>query len=127
MSSHEIKKEIIKKYGSIRRFCNITGLGYWSFVSITRGDSVSEKNLSKIKKLISDNPDKKLANELTPKIRGLIKSNIYSNYKNVKAFCIETGIGDSTVSLVINGVTIKITPSVEKICKTLKIDLNERS
>lgn len=127
MAVHEIKKQITKKYRNIRRFCEITGLGYYSFQSMTRGDSVSEKNINKLEQLMEENPNRMLANELTPKTRRLIKSNIYSKYKNVTAFCIKTGISDSTVSMVISGATIKITPLVEKICNTLKINIDERS
>lgn len=126
MEIEALKAQIVEKFGSVNRFCNLSGTNYQTLSNLFRQQDspfrqiklkelASKVKRTKVKKIIGID----ITDELIEKIRVAI----VSQYKTYQAFCIQHSISDTWLSALLNGKHKLVSKRVKNLCVILKIKI----
>ena len=101
MQSNNLKDAIIEKYGSVKRFSEISGMSYSMVYNCIIGKN--KIPITEIEKLIDINLEKMRDVEVTSELIKNVRQFIYKNYKTNSEFCIIHKIPYTWLSLFLNG------------------------
>lgn len=129
MDEQELKGLIKVKFKNMQRFCKIAGLTYHKLHNMFRERDSKKRaeNIKKIESMYFSLNDERMENEISSNKRALIRTRIYSKYKNITEFCKVAGVSNTVVSNLLSGNTLRETENTRKICSILNISLNERN
>lgn len=124
MNIESVKAKIIKKFGSVTRFCSIAGINYQNVNNIFRRSESEFKqiDLALLAKLVKETKDKALGDlEITQELIDQIKTEIRKDGQTYLQFCQAHGFTNTWLSSLINGKHKLISLKVKKVCTILKI------
>lgn len=140
MTTKQIRRMIVSKFGTITMFTHLAGMEYQNFMNFLRSaENIEEKveqgkeELKQLKESLRKtaviinriNVEPEDQNLLTAQHRAAIRQAIRKNYNTVKEFCEENKeFNDSSVNTIIGGGTKKLTPLAVKIMERLSIDIS---
>lgn len=138
MTTKQIRRMIVSKFGTITMFTHLAGMDYQNFMNFLRSaENIEEKvqqgreELKQLKESLRKTAviinrlkiEPEDQNLLTPQHRAAIRQEIRKKYNTVKEFCEHEEFNDSSVNTIISGGTKKITPLAVKIMERLSIDI----
>jgi hypothetical protein len=125
MTVETVKTRIITKFGSLNKFCNVTGLNLANLSNLFRRKDSKQKQ-QELKDLLA------LANkadvtqteyEITPEVIEKIRVAIVTKYKTYQAFCNQHGFSNTWLSALLNGKHKLVSYRVKELLTILKIEL----
>jgi hypothetical protein len=121
MNAQELKQTIIAKYGSMTRFCRLTGLQSSDMYTRINHANVSREYLEEVFQLVQDTEaTEKPDTEITDEQRREMRSLIYQKYHNITAFCeAHPQFTQSWISILLNGKIKRKTRKVKKLISLL--------
>ncbi len=123
-----LKARIVKKFGSVNRFCNISGTNYQTLQNLFRQSDSKFKQI-KLKELSGQVTRVKVAplegvditNELLEKIRVAI----VTKYKTYQEFCVVNHVSNTWLSALLNGKHRLVSNRVKSLCDILSIEIKQ--
>ena len=127
----EVRKEalrqiVIKKFGSMHRFCNLAEIPYHTIQNAIRPHTKDPEKIRRLEMLAAGMPDGLTRQEITHEQRLEIRAAILDKYKNIAAFCRAGDWDQSHVDKILNESSRsirKVTPAIKRLCKQLNIEL----
>lgn len=125
MTVETVKKRIIKKFGSVNKFCNVTGTNFANLSNLFRRKESTQKQseLKKLLLLVDSSDVTQTENELSAEVIEKIRVAIVTKYKTYQTFCTQHGFSNTWLSAVLNGKHKLVSNRVKDLCNILKIDL----
>lgn len=123
MKVETVKNKIVKKFGSVNKFCNLAGLNYANLNNVFRQkeSAYKQQKLKELMKSLEDTNVELTDAEITPKLLEQIRVGIVTRYKTYKAFCDKHNISNTWLSALLNGKHILVSAKVKELCAILKI------
>lgn len=125
--SEIVKKKIKQKFGSVNRFCNITGKNFTDIANLFRREEGPQKqeDLKSLSMLVINTKDQPVqGKEVTPELIEQIRVAIVTKYKTYLQFCEEESFSNTWLSTLMNGKMKTISARVRALCKILNINLD---
>ncbi len=126
MNVDELKEKIVKKFGSVNKFCNCANINYQTLSNLFRQQD-SPSRQSKLKELarkVTKTKIKKLDGfEITDKLIEKIRVAIVTNHKTYQAFCDAHSISNTWLSALLNGKHKLVSKRVRNLCLILEIKI----
>lgn len=124
MTVTTLKKRIVKKFGSVSRFCNVAGLNKQNLDNLFRLTESKHKQarLKELAQKVKETEDKELAGELTDELLEQIRVAIVTKNKSYQEFCEKHKISNTWLSALLNGKHRLISGRVRSLCETLNIN-----
>ncbi len=124
MKVETLKNRIIKKFGSVSRFCNVAGLNKQNLDNAFRlkDSNLKQRRLRIIAKTVTETEDKNLPGELTDQLLQRIKTSIRTESNSYQEFCQKHKISNTWLSALLNGKHRLISERVDGLCRILKLN-----
>lgn len=125
MTPEYLKQRMRNKFGSINKFCVLSGTNISKLNNILRMKESHYKRdaMERINKLITSTKVSPTDWEVTEELTQKIRITILTKYKNIHAFCVKHKITDKSMSLLLNNKVVFINQMVRNVCTILGINV----
>ena len=126
MEIEALKAQIVGKFGSVNRFCNLSGTNYQTLSNLFRQQDspFRQSKLKELAKKVKRTKVKKIiVIDITDELIEKIRVAIVSQYKTYQEFCGQHSISDTWLSALLNGKHKLVSKRVKNLCVILKIKI----
>lgn len=126
MKVETIKKRIVKKFGSVNRFCNIAGMNYQNVNNLFRlkDGPLKQSKLKELNEKVSKTKEKPVEGiEVNDDLLKRIRVAILTDHKNYLEFCKAKKISNTWLSALLNGKHRLLSKRVLNLCEILNVTI----
>lgn len=123
MKQENIKKSIKKKFGTLSKFCKLSGYDRMKLQILLAVRHPELMELSHVSDLCRKTKLKALEGDITPKIVNALKSKL-EVFGGVRLFCSKyPEFAEPSVYQILDGNRVRLSKKVKKLCKVLEVKI----
>lgn len=129
MKVETLKKKIVKKFGSVNRFCNIAGKNYQNINNLFRltDGPLKQSKLKELDAVVRKTKKDAVVEglEVSDDLLKRIRVAILTDHKNFLEFCKAKKVSNTWLSALLNGKHRLLSKRVLNLCETLNVPVEK--